>query len=113
MATDGAAAFLFYWRFLGTAENDEPQAEYRFHPKRRFRFDYCWPTQKIAVEVDGGQWQPFGGRHATDGDREKLNMAAEMGWRVLRFSPQMLQADPEKCVRQVERTLKGTGDGKL
>ena len=32
--------------------------EYRFHPARRWRFDVAWPAQRIAVEVDGGQWIP-------------------------------------------------------
>ena len=36
--------------------NDFPpwEAEYRFHPKRRWRLDMAWPEQRIAVEVHGG-----------------------------------------------------------
>jgi very-short-patch-repair endonuclease len=57
--------------------------EYRFHPDRLWRFDFAFPGQRVAVEIDGR------GRHQTvDGvrkDCEKLNEAARLGWRVLRF----------------------------
>jgi very-short-patch-repair endonuclease len=66
----------------------EIEKEFRFHPKRKWRFDYAFPALKIAVEVDGGVWT--GGRHINpDGyinDMEKLNNAAAMGWLVLRIT---------------------------
>ena len=59
--------------------------EYQFHPTRRWRFDYCWPELKIAVEVHGGTYT--NGRHTRGGgftvDREKMNEAAIYGWTVL------------------------------
>lgn len=63
-------------------------AEYKFHPTRRWRFDWALPDLKIAFEFDGGVWT--GGRHTRgEGfslDCEKLNMAQLMGWRVFRFT---------------------------
>ena len=64
------------------------EREYRFHPTRRWRFDYADPETKVAVEIDGGAF--IGGRH-TRGigfvkDQEKLNTATSMGWRVFRYS---------------------------
>ena len=60
-------------------------AEHRFHPTRRWRFDYCWPELKIAVEVHGGTYT--NGRHTRGGgftvDREKMNEAAICGWTVI------------------------------
>lgn len=31
-----------------------PEREFRFHPERRWRFDFAWPDVKVAVEIDGG-----------------------------------------------------------
>jgi very-short-patch-repair endonuclease len=70
----------------------EPVAEWRFHPTRRWRFDWAWPDRKLALEIDGGLWQPGGGRHNRGvgyvKDLEKLNEATILGWRVLRVQPQ-------------------------
>lgn len=70
----------------------EPVREYRFHPVRKWRFDYAFPDLKIAVECDGGVFT--GGRHTRPigymKDMEKFNAAAEAGWVVLKFTPQQL-----------------------
>lgn len=67
----------------------EPVAEYRFHPERRWRFDYAWPDRKIAVEQEGAIWAQ--GRHTRGSgfvnDIEKYNTAAALGWCVLRGTP--------------------------
>lgn len=72
----------------------EPVREHRFHGERRFRFDFCWPDRKIAVEIDGGTWT--GGRHSRgagyERDCEKLNLAALAGWRVFRFTGGMVRS---------------------
>jgi len=71
---------------------------------RRFRADFCWPIEMLIVECDGGQWAPGGGRHNTDRDREKLNIAAQLGYKVFRFSAKQLH-DSRKCVDEVNDTL--------
>ena len=71
-------------RLLGLPE---PVRELRFHDTRRWRFDFAWPDQMLAVEVEGGVWSR--GRHVRGQgftrDCEKLNAAALLGWRVLRI----------------------------
>lgn len=66
--------------------------EFRFHPKRMWRFDYAIPEYKVALEVEGGVWT--GGRHTRPqgflGDIEKYNTATLMGWKVLRVTPDNL-----------------------
>lgn len=84
--------------------NNKPEQQYRFHASRKWRFDYAWPAMKLAVEIDGGQWIAHGGRHNTDGDREKLNAAAVLGWRVLRYSGAML-ARPTKIKAEILKVL--------
>ena len=90
--------FLTLWRALAPGDLPGPVPEYRFHPTRRWRFDWCWPDRRVAAEIDGGQWTAGGGRHNTDRDRQKLNTAAALGWRVLRFSHTALETDPAGCV---------------
>ena len=66
--------------------------EYRFHPKRKWRFDYAFPAVKLALEVEGGVWTR--GRHTRPqgflNDIEKYNTATLLGWRVLRTTPDEL-----------------------
>ena len=104
--SDKADLFDGYWRMLVKSYDHPPEREYRFHPIRRWRFDFAWPDSMIAVEVDGNAWHvKGGGRHGTDKDREKINAAASLGWRVFHFSPKMLNDDPAECVAQVQRAV--------
>lgn len=67
-------------------EGCEP--EYQFALPRKWRFDFCWPDLKLAVEIEGGTW--IQGRHSRgkgfEKDAEKYNTAAMLGWLVLRFT---------------------------
>ena len=83
----------------------EMSIEVCFHPVRRWRFDFAWVDKKVAVEVDGGQFKAMGGRHNTDADREKINTAVSMGWRVLKFSGNQINTNPKWCVDLVISTL--------
>lgn len=81
-------------RLLRSVGLPAPVREHRFHPVRRWRFDYAWPEQRVALEVDGGVWT--GGRHTRGAgfikDMEKLNAAVVAGWRVVRVVPGKLCA---------------------
>lgn len=77
-----------------------------WHPERQWRFDFAWPTERVAVEVEG---QTFGKRCSTSGcgkmlaggrhtrgrgfeeDCRKYNEAARLGWRVLRVTSDMVR----------------------
>lgn len=68
-------------------------AEHRFHPVRRWRFDFAVPEIKLAIEYDGhGGFVKAGGisRHGSivgmTNDAEKFNSAIALGWRVLKFT---------------------------
>ena len=69
-----------------------PVAEHRFKVDRKWKLDYAWPLQQVALEVEGGVWTK--GRHTRPSgflkDMEKYNTAAAMGWRVLRCTPDTL-----------------------
>ena len=80
-----------------------PVTEHRFHPSRKWRFDYAWPDAKVALEVEGGVWT--GGRHTSSAgflkDMEKYNAAARLGWRVLRCTPKtLITMDTAEAVKE-------------
>ncbi len=72
----------------------QPEAEHRFAPPRRWRFDFAWPESKVALEVQGGLFVQ--GRHSRGAallkEHDKLNAAAALGWRVLFATPKTLRA---------------------
>lgn len=63
------------------------EKEFRFCD-RRWRFDFALPDKKIALEYNGTQSAKS--RHTTltgyTGDREKINHAQSLGWKVLEFT---------------------------
>lgn len=85
-------AVLAFDRQCAVAQLPAPTAEYRFHPRRRWRFDFAWIDRRLALEVNGGAWLPAGGRHTRGsgfrGDCEKFSEAAILGWRVLHVLPE-------------------------
>ena len=101
------ADFLFYLGTIGK-HLPAPEREVRFHPERKWRFDFAWPANKVAVELEG-TLPRFGGRHQRmagfDGDCEKYNSALVLGWRVLRYSGGMLKADPQGVLEQIKGLL--------
>ncbi len=108
----------------------EPEFEYRFHPDRKWRFDLSWPKYDreirdgngavvaiqtlnnaaggLALEVQGGIFSR--GRHTQGAalikEWEKLNRAAELGWRVIYCQPTELCMDA--TAQMIKRCLKIT-----
>jgi len=73
--------------------NERVEQEYKFHPVRRWRFDYAIPEIRLAVEYNGHSG--FVGKSGASGhssikgltnDAEKINSAVGCGWRVLQFT---------------------------
>ena len=73
----------------------EVTPEYKFHPSRRWRFDYAILSHMIALEVEGGVF--IQGRHTRGSgfvkDMEKYNEAARLGYRLIRVQPEELFTD--------------------
>lgn len=95
----------------------EPEREYRFHPTRRWRMDFAWPSVMLAVEIEGGIYRGGGHTHVKDLKRDmaKGNAAALLGWRVLRFhGDQVRSGEAVETIRQAltviaRPTAEGTG----
>jgi very-short-patch-repair endonuclease len=83
-----------------------PVTEFKFHPSRRWRFDYCWPDRSFAVEVDGAVFVQ--GRHTrgvgVERDNEKFAEALIAGWKVLRVSTN--QVKDGRALGWIERLLR-------
>lgn len=71
----------------------EPVTEYRFHPRRRWRWDLAWPWAMVALERQGSTWTA--GRHTRGAgyrnDCEKLAVGQLGGWLVLWTTADMLR----------------------
>lgn len=73
--------------------NDMIETEHRFHPVRRWRFDYAIPQIRLAIEYNGhagfvkaGGMSRHGSIIGMTNDAEKINSAIASGWRVLTFT---------------------------
>lgn len=84
--------FAAHWRIRCPEIELTPQ--YKFHPARKWLFDFAIPTIRLAVEVDGGTWRDERQAHSwgkgVTRDYEKQNAAALAGWSVFRFTTDML-----------------------
>lgn len=93
--------FLHYFNLL--VGEPVPEREYRFDAHRRWKTDFAWPEHKIIVEIEGGTRRQ--GRHnryqGYRDDCEKYNAATVQGWRVLRYTGEMITDDPLVAVGNV------------
>lgn len=89
----GSVLEASFARLLRAHKLPEAVREYRFDAVRKWRFDFAWPDQKVAVELHGGIWA--GGRHSGGkgqlGDMDKTNAAQLQGWLVLTFAAEHLK----------------------
>ena len=102
MAAGSGVSFVLVCRALRVPE---PTPEFRFHPTRKWRFDFAWPERKLALEVQGAIFTQ--GRHTRGAgllkEHEKLNAAAIAGWRVLFVTPAQIRNG--QAVQFVEQAL--------
>ena len=99
-----------------------PEREYRFAEPRRFAFDLAWPEPYyVALEIEGGVFgkgkpcplcnaRPVAGHRSIDRflrDMEKYNLAASMGWCIIRVLPEQLESG--EAVALVENALASRG----
>jgi DNA-binding CsgD family transcriptional regulator len=124
----------FDTQFIRLAQDlPEPYENYRFAAPRNFRFDRAWPDYRVAVELEGtrprairchncgtevraikgdgttGEKIRLYGWHQRfsrfKSDKEKYNLAVELGWYVLRFFHDDVHADPFSMIETVRKVL--------
>lgn len=86
-----------------------PTPEFRFHPTRRWQFDWAFHAERLAIEIEGAAFKSGGGRHTRGAgfrkDLEKYAEAAILGWRIVRVLPEDIGNG--KALGWIERALKG------
>lgn len=96
--TELEASFWQNWRDTAFAM---PMPEYHFNKGRsKHRFDFAWPELMLAVEIEGGVFSNGGHTRGSGYIKNllKYNLAAELGWLVLRYHETTIEA-----IAQVER----------
>ena len=97
------AAVTLAWQLTAAGHADGMVTEHRFDAVRRWRFDIAWPDRLFAVEVEGGNWIGGHAGRRFEADMDKYNAAALAGWRVLRFTPRMV--DDGRAIDVIVRGL--------
>jgi very-short-patch-repair endonuclease len=86
------------------------EREVQLIPGRRWKFDFSHCLYRLICEIEGGIWS--GGRHVTGSgfqrDCEKYNAATLKGWRVFRFTAEMVQSGD--ALRTIEAALTKFGE---
>lgn len=83
------------------------EREFVFHPRRKWRFDFCFPEIMLAVEYDG--LMSGDASHASVGgilrDAEKANEAQLLGWMVIRMNAKTIHDRTGAGFLTIERAL--------
>jgi very-short-patch-repair endonuclease len=86
-----------------------PVMEFKFHPTRKWRLDWCFVDAKLGVEQEGGFF--IQGRHGRGAgaikDMEKYNELAILGYSLLRFTPRQIVTG--ECYDVIKRWFEQNG----
>ena len=108
MASSLERQFMYYLRALAPEWADAAVEQYRIVPGRRYAWDFAWPEPFcVAVELHGGLHSNGAHvrAHGVQRDMAKANAATLAGWRVLYFSTDDLEDDPEGAISQLRAVL--------
>ena len=85
------------------------EREYRFNSARKWRADFVIHEHNILIEFEGGIYGA--GRHGRgrgySNDCKKYNSATCLGYRVLRYTIDMIQEHPGQVLDDVLCIIKG------
>lgn len=88
-------AFLHWWRICGGEPLDWLFGQKIFPERPRMHVDFYNDTWRVAVEIDGGQWQKSGHSSGTGlrRDAEKLALCNKYGIKLYRLPTSMVTYD--------------------
>ena len=68
------------------------EAEYQFHPTRKWRLDFAWPELWLGIEIQGSTWAR--GKHSRGrghaNDCQKISEATAMGWSIMTVTTEQI-----------------------
>lgn len=74
-------------------------------PGFRYRVDFAFPDEKIAVELDGYEYH--NSKEQFTNDRKRQREMELVGWRFIRFSGSEVYKDTDACVKQAYEFWQG------
>ena len=80
------------------------QREYRPLEQRRYRIDFAFPDEKLAIEFDGYRHHGFS-REGFRKGLERQNLLVMAGWRVLRYSLTDVRDRLDAVLEEIGRSL--------
>lgn len=78
--------------------------EYQPVQGRKFRIDFAFPMEKVAIEFDGYRYHGFSKKGFKQG-LERQNILVAHGWRVLRYTLTDVRDRLEMVIKEIESTL--------
>lgn len=73
------------------------------YPVGPYSVDIAFPTQRVAIEIDG--WAFHSDQEAFQKDRKRQNWLALHGWQVLRFTWLDITQHPERVLREIRAAI--------
>lgn len=80
-----------------------PTLQHIFHPTRQWRFDFSWPNNKLAVEVQGHENHYT--RPGAANDYCKHNAAMILGWKILYVIDTDIGANKKDTIIMISKLL--------
>ncbi len=78
--------------------------EYQPVQGRKFRIDFAFPMEKVAIEFDGYRYHGFSKKGFKQG-LERQNILVAHGWRVLRYTLTDVRDRLEVVIKEIESAL--------
>lgn len=99
--SDGEVSFSELWRELHPSLPFE--TEYQFNVHRKWKLDFAWPAEMVAVEFEG---HGHSSHYRYPLDIEKYNALSHAGFLLFRTTKSMLDKDAERFCRMVAETIR-------
>ncbi|MDA8375717.1 MAG: DUF559 domain-containing protein [Planctomycetia bacterium] len=78
--------------------------EYQPIQDRKFRIDFAFPVEKLAIEFDGYRYHGFSKKGFKQG-LERQNILVAHGWRVLRYTLTDVRDRLDAVIREIDTAL--------